>query len=167
MIWFLLHPPASSVTTPHLILNLCSSFTKLPVPQTGHAFSCLPALPNSVSFAWNTPHSNLQLHSPQVPAHTSLPPGSLPRCSRAPVWGRRLRCVPSALWSPLSTLRWSHSLAMTGNITDLCHGRKAHQALPVWVTPASSMKHSVCHTDGVQEIVAKLDFDYKRNVTPL
>lgn len=160
MIWFLLHPPASSVTTPtsySIRVPVSPNFQFLKQDTLSLASQLCQILSLLLGTLLTPTSSYIVLRSQLRHLFLQEAFPVLP----GPRWGRRLRCVPSALWSPLSTLRWSHSLAMTGDITDLSHGRKAHQAVPVWATPASGMKRSVWHVDGVQEIVVK------RNVTPL
>lgn len=104
--------PHPSLPTPHT--PLCSRLNQLPAPQTGQTSSCLSTLPNAAAFA-------------QVPAQTSLPPGSPSWCAPHPPPPPGSVRQHSDAFDPIPTLHFSRGLTTTCENTCLSHGSSATQ----------------------------------------
>lgn len=135
---------------PHLTLNPCSSLTKLPVPQTGHAFLLPPGFAKCCCFCLE--HSSLQ---PPVnylalqPQHRHLFLQEAFPGAPHPVWVRH----PSGVFQLISEvlyLRLSDGLTMTCKSICLSHWNEVPPSSDracLSHCPISSIEHSVGHID--------------------
>lgn len=149
MMWCLLHPLAWSVTTPTFTLNPCSSLTKIPVPQTGHAFLLPPGFAKCCCFCLEhsplqTPVNYLALRSNSDTSSSRKPSRVLPTRS-----GLGTTQVVFQLISEVSTWVYQSVWQWPANRSASPTGMKFHQAVtvPVWVTVLSPASSTVWGTE--------------------